>query len=137
MLARGPTPLLWNAGISFPLERLYRLTSTGIWSDPASEDLWNKMYPLSPYQLWDRDPTTTTEAVLTLEDITMACDWCQNVVTLDLDKFHMMYAGTGMCRCPSCSQEFETKSLSEQHLKSDLLKFQSSKEKWYSLGYTV
>jgi hypothetical protein len=89
MLTRGPQPLLWNAGIAFPLERLHRLLSTGVWTDLKSQEMWDEAYPDTPYQLWNSDPTTTDE-ILCLQDIHMTCSWCQKNVMFELQQFQTM-----------------------------------------------
>jgi Glycine-rich domain-containing protein-like len=130
-------PVLWNAGIAFPLEQLHRLISTGVWTDLNSQEIWDKAYPDTPYQLWNSDPTTTTDAVLRLQDIHMTCSWCQNDVTFDLRQFQAMYTENGICRCSSCGQEFSKESLGAQSHKNDLHQFETSKAKarWYSRLY--
>jgi hypothetical protein len=131
MLSRGPDPILWNAGISFPLERLYRLISQEIWTDSISADVWNKAYPDTPYQLWNSDPTSTEKSDLSLQSIGMTCSWCQKAGTVDLREFQTMYAGKGSCRCSSCGQEFNKESLPAQILKMDLRRFKDTKARWY------
>jgi hypothetical protein len=123
MHIRGPHLLLWDRSIEFPLERLHKMISYGIWSDAESEVLWNVTYPNTPYQLWISDPIST-QAKLKFQDIEMLCPWCGRTGMYDLEKFTLMHTKkVPICQCPSCAHAFNADTLSAQHLKTDLGRF--------------
>ena len=130
MLSRGSDPLLWNSNISFPLERLYELIRSGMWSDLRSEDMWNSLYPDVAYQLWTTDPTSDDNVSFTLQNIRMTCAWCNVDTTLDLNEFQMLYSKSGTCQCSACDHYFNKEGLSAQILKNDLKQFSLSKAEW-------
>lgn len=131
MMCRDRVEALWAKGIAFPLERLHHLITNGVWSDPDSEKLWNKTFPNTPYQLWNADPTSTTSAVLSLQNIEMACPWCGKVGTLDSASFRAMHVTkTAKCHLSSCRDEFTADSLSAKYLKDDLIHYVKSGNAW-------
>jgi len=129
MICREPSPVLWNKGISFPLERLQQLIANGIWSDPESERRWTKVYPVQPYQLWDEDPTLTPHVTMRLQDIEMWCPWCERVSGFRLADFWLMHVKNDTCTC-SCGQSFTTESLSAKRLHKDFL-LAGQRRTWY------
>jgi hypothetical protein len=132
---RGPIASLWNARISFPLERLYQLINIGVWSDLESEGIWESTYPDDPYQLWSTNPLTTPNTQLILRDAWINCAWCRSDTPLDMDLFHHMYTSNArMFQCSSCGHDFNAESLSAQNLKNDLKGFAATMEKWYVLA---
>jgi hypothetical protein len=122
-------PLLWNAGVAFPLERVHALIVNDIWSDSDSENKWNETYPEYPYQVWTTDPTSTSNAVYAVQDVQIICAWCQSLETFDANEFQLVYTKAGLCRCSSCAHEFNADNLSAQYLRLDLQQFTHSK-KW-------
>lgn len=121
MLCRGRYASLWNAGLAFPIERLHHLIKDGVWSDPTSEGLWRDSFP-NPYQLWDKDPTSNSDAVLSLHDIlNFVCPWCNQCPTVNLSNFTLTHlTKTTTQQCPSCRRVFNADNLSAQYLKNDL-----------------
>lgn len=80
---RRDHPDLWDAGISFPVERLHHLLEKGIWTDAASETAWNSEYTESPYQLCKSDPTITAEQV-TLQKVTISKSFSLDLVAASI-----------------------------------------------------
>lgn len=123
---------LWSNGIAFPLERLYSLIASGVWSDSKSESMWMSTGKSPPYQLWDSDPATG--GVLRLQDIRMTCPWCSSTQEIRLAEFTATHTTkTAMSRCASCSRQFNADTLSARYLKDDLLDFIEKQTSWSTL----
>jgi hypothetical protein len=113
---------------------MHELITNGLWSDEASEALWTRAFPQTPYQLWDRDPFTT-DSHLRLQDVDMVCPWCEKIIVVDIANFTNMHTlKTIHAMCPKCGIKFDADRLSAVNLQKDLLRFVANDEEtWYPL----
>jgi hypothetical protein len=132
MIYRGESPALWNKGLAFPLERLHHLITSKIWSDPESEKMWNQLFPKTPYQVWNADPTSTAATSFVLQDVDIPCPSGDHTITINLLQFQKMrLKKTDTCKCPSCNRVFNADHLSAYYLKADLTTFTHVQKEWY------
>lgn len=120
---------LWEKGIEFPLERLFSLMANGVWSDAKSEQMWTGSGKSAPYQLWESDPASG--AKLQLQDPRFPCPWCSCTEEIPLADFCETHtAKTSICRCRSCSRQFDAVTLSAKYLCDDLREFINRQSGW-------
>lgn len=132
MIYRDEPEALWNKGLAFPFERLHLLITNQIWSDPESEEMWNRHFPKTPYQVWNANPTSTTSISPVLQDVDMQCPYCDRTVTINLLNFQKMHVTkVDKCQCPSCDRTFNADDLSAYHLKKDLSNYTRAQGEWY------
>ena len=104
-----------------------------VWNDPESERVWSSAYPTSAYQLWTVDPTSTSDAVLTLQDIEMLCVACQQPQSFEIQELRLMYSTQStVSACSACGNKFNFHNLGAQYLKRDLEIFMKLK-RWYHI----
>jgi hypothetical protein len=119
----------WTRRIAFPLERLLALIQNGIWSDVESEQLWTRGETL-PYQVWETDPITT-QALLRLQPVEMACAWCSSIESFLVEEFMKMHTTkVGTLRCSSCQRKFDADRLSAKYFQDDLSGFLKLHRSW-------
>src|SRR5438552_18537838 len=100
---------LWSMGLEFPLGRLHALIANGKWSDEQSQLLWESAYD-APYQLWSADPASG--ARLQLQHVAFTCPWCNEMGTINLDKFTQTHLSKkAVSDCPSCNHRFNADNL--------------------------
>ena len=120
---------LWATGIAFPLERLYSLIANDVWSDAASEQMWNMSGKGAPYQLWGDFPASGSD--LQLQDVRMTCPWCQNVQHFPLTDFTATHTTkTAACQCETCGKRFNADKISARYFRDDLLEFIRVQSGW-------
>lgn len=110
---RKDHPSLWEAGLSFPLERLHQMLEKSIWTDPESKRTWNAEFPDTPYQLWKTDPTLTDEHV-TLQEITIPKSFSLDLVAASLRQREFTTRIIQECRGIDCSADL-SKAISRYH----------------------
>ena len=130
MFYRKQDSMLWNMGISFPLERLHNLIVSDAWSDPFSQRVWEEFLPTFPYQLWSAQPEKN--GVLQLQDVRWECPWCKEITTIELEEFTRIYSKeSNCCACTGCGVWFNVDLISAKYLVTDLSEFRLTRDVWF------
>ena len=120
--------LFYQYGVSFPLKDLHDLMSTGTWSDPYSQRLWDESWPNQPYQVWDKDPQDGGK--LELQDVRWECPWCEKVMMVPLPEFTAVYNNQSTRSC-SCGAITTRNSVSARYATNDLQHFIATGDIWF------
>lgn len=78
-------PRLWEAGLSFPLERLHHMLEKSIWTDLTSQTIWDSEFPDWPYQLWKTNPVLTDEQAF-IQEVDIPKSFSLDLVAASLRK---------------------------------------------------